>query len=101
MNQSRADVLALDQAVQARTQAEELELARAVDKHAQTLLAQQTARQRPTGGVRKARYGAILEARGGGVMASDKSGIRIHRVEKDVFCRPVDSRERLSLTWDD
>lgn len=99
-NRARANALALDRAVQERTRREEEDLARAVHAHGQELLAQQAGRRRPTAGVRKANYGAGLEARGASLMASDKSGIRLHRVARDTFCRPIDSRERLSLNWD-
>lgn len=71
-----------------------------LEDYAENLVATQFNKGYNVHPIKKAKEKLGLEARGCPVLiASDSSKIRIQPQPKDIFYRPEDSRERLSINW--
>ena len=71
-----------------------------LEVYAENLIQTQKNRGRNVYPVQKAKEKLGFEAQGNPVLiASDASKIRIHPQTKDMFYRPAQSRERMSINW--
>ena len=71
-----------------------------LEVHAEELIAKQFNKGYNVHPIRKAKEKLALEARGCPVVVSlDGSKIRIQPQPKDIFYRPEQSRDRLSINW--
>ena len=71
-----------------------------LEEYAERLVADQLKRGHKVYPIQKAKEKLGFESQGRPVLiASDASKIRIHPQTKDMFYKPQDSRDRLSINW--